>query len=70
MAIMKLPTEDIWINKIYGLFVAFSILGFDIIFIILSYVQIFITVFQLPQKEARFKAFNACIAHISVFLQF
>ena len=70
MAIMKLPTEDIWINKIYGLFVAFSILGFDIIFIILSYVQIFITVFQLPQKEVRFKAFNTCIAHISVFLQF
>ena len=49
---------------------AFSILGFDIIFIILSYVQIFITVFQLPQKEARFKAFNTCISHICVFLQF
>ncbi|CAM9409539.1 unnamed protein product [Rangifer tarandus platyrhynchus] len=70
MAIVKLAIEDIRINKIYGLFVAFTILGFDIIFITLSYIQIFITVFQLPQKEARFKAFNTCIAHICVFLQF
>ncbi|XP_004434161.1 PREDICTED: olfactory receptor 52A5-like [Ceratotherium simum simum] len=70
MAIVKLAIEDIRINKIYGLFVAFTILGFDIIFITLSYVQIFITVFRLPQKEAQFKAFNTCIAHICVFLQF
>ncbi|XP_007533550.2 olfactory receptor 52A5-like [Erinaceus europaeus] len=70
MAIVKLAIEDIRINKIYGLFVAFTILGFDIIFITLSYVRIFITVFQLPQKEARLKAFNTCIAHICVFLQF
>ena len=70
MAIVKLAIEDIRMNKIYGLFVAFTILGFDIIFITLSYIQIFITVFQLPQKEARFKAFNTCIAHICVFLQF
>uniref|UniRef100_A0A8C4KY16 Olfactory receptor n=1 Tax=Equus asinus asinus TaxID=83772 RepID=A0A8C4KY16_EQUAS len=70
MAIVKLAIEDIRINKIYGLFVAFTILGFDIIFVTLSYVQIFITVFRLPQKEARFKAFNTCIAHICVFLQF
>ncbi|XP_004717523.1 olfactory receptor 52A5-like [Echinops telfairi] len=70
MALVKLAVEDIRVNKMYGLFVAFSILGFDIIFITLSYVQIFITVFQLPQKEARLKAFNTCIAHICVFLQF
>ncbi|XP_077628879.1 olfactory receptor 52A5 [Crocuta crocuta] len=70
MAVVKLAIEDIRINKIYGLFVAFSILGFDIIFITLSYVQIFVTVFLLPQKEARFKAFNTCIDHICVFLQF
>ncbi|XP_057606789.1 olfactory receptor 52A5-like [Hippopotamus amphibius kiboko] len=70
MAIVKLAAEDVRINKIYGLFVAFSILGFDIIAIILSYIQIFITVFNLPQKEARLKAFNTCIAHICVFLEF
>ncbi|XP_008065086.1 olfactory receptor 52A5-like [Carlito syrichta] len=70
MAIVKLAAEDVRINKIYGLFVAFSVLGLDIIFITLSYFQIFITVFNLPQKEARLKAFNTCIAHICVFLEF
>nr|ACO88970.1 olfactory receptor Olr127 (predicted) [Dasypus novemcinctus] len=70
MAIVKLAAEDIRVNKIYGLFVAFTILGFDIIFITLSYAQIFITVFHLPRREARLKTFNTCIAHICVFLQF
>ncbi|MBZ3878281.1 Olfactory receptor 52A5 [Sciurus carolinensis] len=70
MAMVKLAAEDIRVNKIYGLFVAFAILGFDIIFITMSYVRIFVTVFQLPQKEARVKAFNTCTAHICVFLPF
>ncbi|XP_008591724.1 PREDICTED: olfactory receptor 52A1-like [Galeopterus variegatus] len=70
MAIVKLAAGDVQVNKIFGLFVAFTIGGFDLIFITLSYIQIFITVFRLPQKEARFKAFNTCIAHICVFLQF
>jgi olfactory receptor len=70
MAIVKLAAEDTRVNKIYGLFVAFSILGFDIVFVTLSYIRIFITVFQLPQKEAQLKAFNTCIAHICVFLKF
>ncbi|XP_004618296.2 olfactory receptor 52A1 [Sorex araneus] len=70
MAIVKLAAEDVKINKIYGLFVAFTVAGFDLTFITLSYMQIFITVFRLPQKEARLKAFNTCIAHICVFFQF
>ncbi|ELW63697.1 olfactory receptor 52A1 [Tupaia chinensis] len=70
MAIVKLAAENTRVNKIYGLFVAFTVAGFDLIFITLSYMQIFITVFRLPQKEARVKAFNTCIAHICVFLQF
>ncbi|XP_074046310.1 olfactory receptor 52A5-like [Macrotis lagotis] len=70
MAVVKLAAEDIQVNKSYGLFVAFFILGFDVILILLSYVRIFIAVFYLPQKEARIKAFNTCIAHIFVFLEF
>ena len=70
MAIVKLAAGNIQVNKIYGLFVAFNIAVFDLSFITLSYIQIFITVFRLPQKEARLKAFNTCIAHICVFLQF
>ncbi|XP_008068604.1 olfactory receptor 52A1 [Carlito syrichta] len=70
MAIVKLAAANVQINKIYGLFVAFTVAGFDLTCITLSYIQIFITVFHLPQKEARFKAFNTCIPHVCVFLQF
>nr|XP_026256722.1 olfactory receptor 52A5-like [Urocitellus parryii] len=70
MAVVKLAAENVRVNKAYGLFVAFSVLGFDVIFIFLSYAFIFQAVFKLPQKEARFKAFNTCTAHIFVFLQF
>ena len=45
MAIVKLAAENIRVNKIYGMFVAFNITVFDPTFITLSYMQIFITVF-------------------------
>ncbi|XP_075403863.1 olfactory receptor 52A1-like [Tenrec ecaudatus] len=70
MAIVKLAAGNIWVNNIYGLFVAFAVAGFDIIFISLSYIQILTTVLRLPQKEARFKAFDTCVTHICVFLPF
>ena len=70
MAIVKLASENIMVNKIYGMFAAFNIAVFELTLITLSYMQIFITVFWYPQKGARLKAFNTCIAHICVFLQF
>nr|XP_025844230.1 olfactory receptor 52A5-like [Vulpes vulpes] len=70
MAVVKLATEDVYINKFYGLLGAFIVGGLDFMLIALSYVQIFITVFHLPQKEARLKAFNTCIPHVCVFFQF
>ncbi|XP_057551242.1 olfactory receptor 52A1-like [Hippopotamus amphibius kiboko] len=70
MAVVKLAAEDIHVNKTCGLFVGFTILGFDMIFILISYILIFQAVFRLHQKEARLKAFNTCTAHIFVFLEF
>ncbi|XP_077612910.1 olfactory receptor 52A1-like [Crocuta crocuta] len=70
MAVVKLAAEDIRVNKACGLFVGFTILGFDMIFILISYILIFQAVFRLCQKEARLKAFNTCTAHIFVFLEF
>lgn len=70
MALVKLATEDVYINKFYGLLGAFTVGGLDFILITLSYIQIFITVFHLPQKKARLKAFNTCIPHICIFFQF
>ena len=41
MAVVKLAADDVQVNKICGLFVGFSILGFDMVFIIISYALIF-----------------------------
>nr|XP_019571350.1 PREDICTED: olfactory receptor 52A5-like [Rhinolophus sinicus] len=70
MAVVKLAAEDSRVNKACGLFVGFTVLGFDMIFILISYILIFQAVFRLHQKEARFKALNTCTAHILVFLEF
>ncbi|KAM6158434.1 olfactory receptor 52A1-like [Rhynchocyon petersi] len=70
MAIVKLAAENIQVNKIYGLFVAFTVAGFDFTFILLSYILILTTVFLLPQREARLKALDTCITHICIFFQF
>ncbi|XP_029457679.1 olfactory receptor 52A5-like [Rhinatrema bivittatum] len=70
MAVVKLLEEDTRINSAYGLFVAFSILGLDVIIISLSYIMIFRAIFRLPSKEAHLKAFNTCTTHICVFLMF
>ncbi|KAL4830484.1 hypothetical protein H8958_021332 [Nasalis larvatus] len=70
VAVVKLAAENVRADKAYGLFVAFSVLGFDVIFIFLSYAFIFQAVFKLPKKEAQFKAFNTCTTHIFVFLHF
>ncbi|XP_044141315.1 olfactory receptor 52A1-like, partial [Bufo gargarizans] len=70
MAVVKLAAADIRVNSIYGLFVAFTILCFDLLFIFFSYVMIFNAVFRLPSRDARLKAFNTCTPHMCVFLSF
>ncbi|XP_020918041.1 olfactory receptor 52A1-like [Sus scrofa] len=70
MAVVKLAAEDVHVNKSYGLFVAFAILGLDMIFVFISYILILRAVFLLPQKRARLKALNTCTSHIVIFLEF
>ncbi|XP_018430151.1 PREDICTED: LOW QUALITY PROTEIN: olfactory receptor 52A1-like [Nanorana parkeri] len=70
MAIVKLAAADIRINSALGLTVAFTILGVDLMFILVSYCAIFHAVFRLPSKDARLKTFNTCIPHVCVFLSF
>ncbi|ELW71781.1 olfactory receptor 52R1 [Tupaia chinensis] len=68
MAVLKLVCADTRINRGYGLFVAFSVGGFDMIVIGISYVMILRAVLQLPSGEARLKAFGTCASHICVIL--
>ncbi|KAM8821384.1 olfactory receptor 52A1-like [Eudromia elegans] len=70
MAVVKLAAVDVRVNKVYGLSVAFAILGSDLVLITLSYLLIFRAVFQLPERAARLKAVNTCVPHLCVFLEF
>ncbi|XP_049636539.1 olfactory receptor 52R1 [Suncus etruscus] len=70
MAVLKLICADTRVNRAYGLFVAFSVVGFDMIIISISYAMILRTVLALPSGEARVKAFSTCASHICVILAF
>ncbi|KAM9319678.1 LOW QUALITY PROTEIN: olfactory receptor 52A1-like [Gastrophryne carolinensis] len=71
MAIVKLAAANIRVNSALGLTMEFTVLGVDLLLIVMSYCVIFQAVFRLPSKaEARLKTFNTCIPHICVFLSF
>ncbi|XP_016048194.2 olfactory receptor 52Z1P-like [Erinaceus europaeus] len=70
MGIAKLACNSFVLNSIYGLTAALLTTGLDFVFISLSYWLILRTVFRLPSKEARTKAFGTCGPHICVILIF
>ncbi|CAM5072805.1 unnamed protein product [Natator depressus] len=58
IAVVNLACADIRISSYYGLFVQFSMMGLDVIFIVVSYIQILRAIFSLPTKDARIKTFG------------
>lgn len=70
MGIAKLACNSIALNSIYGLTAALLTTGLDFVLIALSYWVILKTVFRIPSREARTKAFGTCGAHICVILIF
>ncbi|XP_056416938.1 olfactory receptor 52Z1P-like [Hyla sarda] len=70
MSMAGLATADILVNKVYGLIIAASASGVDLILIAVSYVVIVRTVLKLRSSEARVKAFNTCVSHVCVITLF
>ncbi|XP_074840437.1 olfactory receptor 52N4-like [Carettochelys insculpta] len=68
MAVAKLSCGDITISKMYGLVLAFVVMGFDLTLIALSYGLIIRALHRISSKKANQKAFNTCSAHILVML--
>nr|XP_006117223.2 olfactory receptor 51E1-like [Pelodiscus sinensis] len=70
LAVVKLACADIRISNYYGLFELFSGKGLDLLFIVMSYIQILRAIFRLPTKETRLKAFGTCGSHLCAILAF
>ncbi|XP_006116259.2 olfactory receptor 52E8-like [Pelodiscus sinensis] len=70
MAVVKLACSNTHISSYYGLFVLFSVLGGDIFFIAMSYIQILRAIFILPTKDARLKTFGTCGSHLCAIMAF
>ncbi|XP_019830404.2 olfactory receptor 52D1-like [Bos indicus] len=70
MSIAKLACASIRPNTIYGLTVALSVTGMDVVLIAASFGLILRAVLRLPSKDAQFRAFSTCGAHICVILVF
>ncbi|XP_034617906.1 olfactory receptor 52R1-like [Trachemys scripta elegans] len=70
MAVVKLVCGDATVSVIYGLFVAFMVVGVDVLIISVSYAMILQAVLRLPSTDARLKAFSTCASHLCVILSF
>uniref|UniRef100_A0A674ILJ1 Olfactory receptor 52J3-like n=1 Tax=Terrapene triunguis TaxID=2587831 RepID=A0A674ILJ1_9SAUR len=70
IAVVKLSCADTRLSSYYGLFILFSLIGLDVIFITVSYIQILKAIFSLPTKDARLKTFGTCGSHLCAILVF
>ncbi|XP_067399693.1 olfactory receptor 52K2-like [Emydura macquarii macquarii] len=66
MALVKLACADTMVTRAYSLVVAFLTAGVDFILIVLSYILILRTVFELPSREAHLPALSTCWSHLCV----
>ncbi|XP_044858657.1 putative olfactory receptor 52P1 [Mauremys mutica] len=68
MAVAKMSCGDFTVNRMYGLVVAFVVIGIDLTLIALSYSLIIRAVLRISSKQAHQKALNTCTSHICVML--
>ncbi|XP_003781462.1 olfactory receptor 52K1 [Otolemur garnettii] len=66
MAVVLTACGDISDHIVYGVMVIVASVGFDLLFIILSYGLILHAVFRIPSWDARGKALSTCGSHLCV----
>ncbi|XP_072471693.1 olfactory receptor 56A3-like [Notamacropus eugenii] len=70
LSVSKLSCDNVTVNKIYQLIVAWTLLGSDLILIFLSYSFILRAVMKLKAKGAAAKALSTCVSHFILILFF
>ncbi|NWR59876.1 O51E1 protein, partial [Bucorvus abyssinicus] len=67
---LRLVCGDVRVNSLYGLTAVILTKGLDSLTILLSYTMIIRAILSIVSREARAKAFNMCISHLSAVLIF
>ncbi|XP_042543010.1 putative olfactory receptor 52P1 [Dipodomys spectabilis] len=70
MAVVKLASANTHVNRVYGIFVALSVITLDLGLIATSYVKILQAVFRPSSQNSRSKALGTCVAHVCTILVF
>ncbi|XP_074834203.1 olfactory receptor 52K2-like [Carettochelys insculpta] len=70
IAVVRLACTDIRVSSYYSLSIKLLVILLDMLFIVISYVQILRTIFNLPTKDAQIKTFGTCISHLCAFSTF
>nr|XP_021530865.1 putative olfactory receptor 52P1 [Aotus nancymaae] len=68
MAVVKLASANTFVNRVYGISVALSVMTLDLGLIATSYIKILQAVFRLSSQNARSKALGTCAAHVCTIL--
>ncbi|XP_014431875.1 olfactory receptor 52P1-like [Pelodiscus sinensis] len=68
IAVAKISCGDTTVNRMYGLVMAFVVIGLDLMLVVLSYGLILRAVLRISSRKAHQKALNTCTAHICVMV--
>ncbi|XP_068521035.1 olfactory receptor 14C36-like [Anas acuta] len=64
--ILKLSCSDAYLKEVWALLFSIFLAFGCFVFIVLSYVQIFIVVLRMPSEQGRHKAFSTCLPHLAM----
>ncbi|XP_072217097.1 olfactory receptor 14J1-like [Excalfactoria chinensis] len=64
--ILKLACSGSFLREVVFLIFSFSLVFGCFVFIVVSYVQIFMAVLRMPSEQGRHKAFSTCLPHLAV----
>ncbi|KAM9166766.1 olfactory receptor 14A16-like [Mergus octosetaceus] len=68
--ILKLSCSVAYLREVGALVFSFSLAFGCFVFIVVSYVQIFRAVLQMPSEQGRHKAFSTCLPHLAMVFLF